>query len=320
MRIIIINRKNKINRNSIEKVFSTIVSSIDLENVLIKEISLITWFYSLGAKLIHISGDVYWFAILLFWKKITLTYHDIGHYKSLYGIKKRIYLFFWIVIPIVIAKKVTAVSKKTKDDLEKLLGTLKLTKKFTRNKIIFIPNPLTITNHSLPFDKKNYFLIIGTRPNKRIDLCIKAASKTKIPVVIIGELESKYFGLLKKYNVNYRNYQNVSEQDLCLFYKESFCLLFLSDHEGFGLPIIEAQFLGVPVISNNLDVLKSTGGDAVIYVDNYDVDQIKNAVIKLKQNKFRTELIKRGIQNASKYDPSNISKYYLNLFYECIEN
>ncbi len=83
-------------------------------------------------------------------------------------------------------------------------------------------------------------------------------------------------------------------------YKCSAIYIQPSWYEGFGLPILEAMKLGVPVISSNQGSLPEVGGDAVVYFDPYVSGSLKSAISKLLENPSlqKTNIQKGKIRDA----------------------
>lgn len=94
----------------------------------------------------------------------------------------------------------------------------------------------------------------------------------------------------------------LSYEELPLLYNVAKVLLYPSLYEGFGLPILEAMSCGTPVITSNLSSMPEVGGDAAIYVDPLDTDDIRNNLKNvMKDRKLRDELIKKGFEQAKKF-------------------
>lgn len=91
-------------------------------------------------------------------------------------------------------------------------------------------------------------------------------------------------------------------KELPLLYSAADVLLYPSFYEGFGLPILEAMACGTPVITSNTSSLPEVGGDAAVYVDPNDLNDIKKKVERLLKDKsMYKELSKRGIKQAGKF-------------------
>jgi glycosyltransferase involved in cell wall biosynthesis len=80
------------------------------------------------------------------------------------------------------------------------------------------------------------------------------------------------------------------------------CFVFPSLYEGFGLPVLEAQSLGVPVMTSHNSALPEIAGDAALLVDPTDVDAIARAMLQLSQDEaLRRRLIAAGYANVQRF-------------------
>lgn len=96
--------------------------------------------------------------------------------------------------------------------------------------------------------------------------------------------------------------ENVSDDDLRKLYCGATVTIFPSLYEGFGLPVLESMACGTPVICSKLTSLPEVGGDAVIYIDPENVQEIENAMGQLENNEFdKSDYIDKGIRRASQY-------------------
>src|SRR5262249_15358635 len=81
-------------------------------------------------------------------------------------------------------------------------------------------------------------------------------------------------------------------------------VVFPSLYEGFGLPVLEAMFLGTPVVTSASGGLREIAGEAALLVDPYDVGDITGAITTITNDgDLRCELSRRGIVQAAKFSP-----------------
>ena len=131
--------------------------------------------------------------------------------------------------------------------------------------------------------KDKFIFFIGSIFNRRhLPEAIKAFEQVvfKLPeyqFLIVGKnytcflLENK--GVLRKEYIGF--------QDLPLLYNAADLLVWLSDYEGFGLPILEAMACGTPVITSQTASIPEVAGESAIYVqDNTNIKEISKAVYK----------------------------------------
>lgn len=96
--------------------------------------------------------------------------------------------------------------------------------------------------------------------------------------------------------------------------------LFLTQYEGFGLPVVEAQALGVPVVASDLPVLREVGGTATRYVDRDDAAAVADALqacITLSPTERET-LVEQGVANARRFSWSTMARRTLAVYREAL--
>ena len=90
-----------------------------------------------------------------------------------------------------------------------------------------------------------------------------------------------------------------------------------SFYEGFGMPIIEAQSVGRPVITGNIGAMKEVGDGSTILVDPYNVSEIKDAIsLLISDRKLYDDMVGKGYENAAKYNYKRIAAEYLEVYKE----
>ncbi len=94
----------------------------------------------------------------------------------------------------------------------------------------------------------------------------------------------------------------IPDQDISLLYKGASAYVFPSLIEGFGLPLLEAQMAGVPVVASRNPPLPEVGGDAAIYFDPFDPKDIAEKINKvIADEKLRGRLISSGYKNVERF-------------------
>lgn len=94
----------------------------------------------------------------------------------------------------------------------------------------------------------------------------------------------------------------VPDEALSALYYGAQFFCFPSLFEGFGLPVLEAQLHGVPVMTANNSALPEIAGDAALLVDPTDVDAIAAAMLQLSQDEpLRQRLIAAGYENVKRF-------------------
>jgi glycosyltransferase involved in cell wall biosynthesis len=88
-----------------------------------------------------------------------------------------------------------------------------------------------------------------------------------------------------------------------------------SIYEGFGLPVLEAMTLGVPVITSNASSLTEVGGDAVLYFNPKNILEMADRINKLNGNPgLKRGLSARGSAQAAKFSWTRCAREHVELF------
>lgn len=159
--------------------------------------------------------------------------------------------------------------------------------------------------------EKDYLLFVGTlQPRKNIIRLIEAFSllkKDDLQLIIIGkpgwqfeEIRSspQKFGVADKVIF----LENITNAELPSFYRYALCFVLPSLYEGFGLPILEAMQYGCPVVTSSVSSLPEAAGEAAVYVNPEDVQDIAEKLKKVvSEPKLREELIKKGYNQVKKF-------------------
>lgn len=94
----------------------------------------------------------------------------------------------------------------------------------------------------------------------------------------------------------------IPNDQLPLLYSAAKVLLYPSFYEGFGLPILEAMSCGLPVVTSNVSSMPEVGGDAAIYVNPEDIQDIKKKLKNvLEDTKLRGMMIEKGFNQVKKF-------------------
>lgn len=265
--------------------------------------------------IIHITGSDFYLIPFLKNKGLVVTVHDLGFYTNQKKNFKTLWIYITRVKTLTLAKRVTFISRKSYLEACKIL-------KFKENQCNIIPNPVDSSffniSQNYKLNKKIIVLQIGTLPNKNIDRTIKALDGIKCHYRIVGILSNENKKMLEKYNIDYSNVFNLSDEEILKEYIHSDIICFPSLYEGFGMPIVEGQAVGKIVITSNLSPMKEIAGEgSAIFVNPYDVKSIHEGIIKamLKPQK----IINKGKANAEKYKVNNIVQSYINLYEEILE-
>lgn len=107
----------------------------------------------------------------------------------------------------------------------------------------------------------------------------------------------------------------ISEEELDNLYKNASLFVFPSLCEGFGLPPLEAMKRGVPVVSSNAACLPEILGNAVLYFNPLDIDDMADKIKKvLADEDLRKDLIQKGFEQIKKYNWQKTARETLEIY------
>lgn len=261
----------------------------------------------------HVTGDVHYLTYLLLKRKTILTIHDIGTFYRLKGLKKIIFWIFWIWLPIKRCAVITTDSQAIKNELLKVTNC-----KPQKIKVLYAP-VCEIYKPSIKIfnPKKIRILHIGSTDNKNLKNHVEALKNRDIvfELAVICSDPKKVRNILKFVNFKFSIFSNLSLNDVYYQYKLCDIMLFSSLYEGFGLPIIEAQAVGRPVVTSNYGSMKEISNGTTCLVNPKDPSSIYSGLEKIiKDKKYRDSLVVGGFKNVERFSARKIGRDYINLY------
>lgn len=159
-----------------------------------------------------------------------------------------------------------------------------------------------------------YFLFVGRiEQRKNIGNVVKAfeifkeKSKTGHKLVLAGRLGYGYEDIKSKisnskYKEDIIELGFVSEQDKWELLKKADVFVFTTLYEGFGIPILEAQSMGCPVIASNNSSIPEVTDESALLVDPTNFEQIADKLHDLIHNSnLRNDIIQKGFENVKRF-------------------
>jgi len=172
-----------------------------------------------------------------------------------------------------------------------------------------------------------YILFVSTlEPRKNISGLLGAYEllpsqlRQRYPLVLAGQLGWKSQDISRALDRAKRRGDVIqpgylSNAQIRHLYAGARAFVFPSFYEGFGLPLLEAQSYGVPVISSDCSCMPEVAGDAAILVNPEAYSALADAMQQLiEDDQLHASLSSRGIENAGKYSWENTAEQTMNVY------
>lgn len=238
------------------------------------------------------------------------------------------------------ADRIIAISEQTKNDIlefyktpaEKIRVTYQSCNPLFGELLPDAQKKVTCLKYGLP---AKFFLHVGSIIERKnlLNIC-KAVfilrDESAVPLVVIGDggkykqqvwdfikqndLEKKVIFLSERTSaITSQAFQ--TGEDLPAIYQSAIALIYPSFFEGFGIPVLEALWSRVPVITSNVSSLPEVGGDAVYYVNPQSAEEIAEGMKKIcNDQQFADDLRQKGLLQAKKFSLQNCAESVMSVY------
>jgi glycosyltransferase involved in cell wall biosynthesis len=224
------------------------------------------------------------------------------------GLKYQFLRYFWLTGPVRKAHAITCVSKATKNEILRHLPRAR--------RIEVIPTVIDprFVRQDKPFNEAcPTILLLGSAPNKNLYRVLKATQGLNVHLSIVAKLDAQALELLQ--GQSYEVCESIPFEELMEKYRSADIVAMCSTHEGFGMPIIEAQATGRVVLTSNCSSMPDVAGKGALLIDPYSVNSIQQGFQKLISDEaLRTQLLAAGYENCKRFDPVVIAGQYLKIY------
>lgn len=311
---------------SIERLFDAVVSALPIDRYeirrrvcplkskgVIRRLGLILWAAFNQGDVNHITGDVNFLGLLLRRSRTLLTIHDSASMRRLRGWRRWCYKVAWLQLPIWRAGRVSVISERTLEETVAYAGV-------NRERFSVIPNciPQGMSADSRPFSgNRPRILAVGTGENKNLARIIEALQALPCLLVVVGELSECHRKLLAHFSIEVENYVNLDDAAMAEQYRKADAVVFVSTYEGFGLPILEAQATGRPIVTSRRSPMQEVAGRGACLVDPESVSEIRAALVRVMQDSdYRSALVEAGFKNVKTYSAESVARQYASIYEE----
>lgn len=229
------------------------------------------------------------------------------------------------------ADHIIAISESTKQDIIKYYGTpaSKISVVYQTCDAVFkiIHAPTVLKEVRKRFQlPSSYLLYVGSIIERKnllhlLDAIRILPETIKIPLVVIGQGKGNY---LKKVQEFIRQHQmtklvyfpqGVSNEELPAIYQgaEAFC--YPSSYEGFGIPILEALYSKIPVITTSFSSLPEAAGPDAFYINSDDSAELMEQIsAALTNTELKNKSIERGFEHAQQFNAKDLTNQIMDIY------
>ena len=274
------------------------------------------WLRSLKeCDLIHQTGDIN-YAILGVWRRpVVLTILDLRFIEEARGLKRFLFWWLWVYLPCLRANQVTVISEFTK---ARLLALGRVEPGKVRVVPCCVAPEFTAMPKPWPSGKPR-LLHVGTTDNKNLSRVVEACAGLSIQLSILGKLTASQREQLDRQGIDYEGFCDLTKDRVVALYAMSDLVVFVSTYEGFGIPILEAQAVGRPVLTSDLSPMREVAGGGALLVDPLNLEDIRSGLVRLMGDAgLREEMVLAGFRNVRQYSASAVAMQYAAVYREVI--
>lgn len=242
----------------------------------------------------------------VFYSHQVVTHHDITYLKYPKSFPFSFRLLYRIISPLMIrnSKQVVTVSQFSRSEISSQYRCQEEKIKIIYNAVSDLFEP-TKEVTSEP-DKERYLLAVSsTNYHKNFHGLIDAFSDANLDIdlKIIGDSADVFSTLdLKRNHPRIHFVGRVNDDELVKLYQHATAFVFPSFYEGFGIPPLEAQACGCPVISSNTASMPEVLGESVLYFNPESKREIINALSLIVSDvELRAQLVEKGFKNKERF-------------------
>ncbi len=262
--------------------------------------------------------------------KLIVTIHDLIflRYPELYNSVDRKIYFQKAKYACEMADTIIAISEQTKSDIVNFIG-------IDENKIEVVYQGCNAcfqkevdTKKKIEVAQKynlpeNFILNVGTIEKRKNSLSILKAiqhGKIDVPLIIVGgetDYQNEILTYASENNLEEKVFifNDIPFEDLPAIYQQADIFVYPSIFEGFGIPIIEALYSKIPVITTKGGVFSETGGLSSIYVEPDNIEKLSEAIQNvLDDSELREKMISEGLEYVKKFDEEKIAANLMNVY------
>ncbi len=253
-----------------------------------------------------------------------ITIHDVSHERFPEWFSKNYCRFYGYMMPRIGKKAhaVLTVSEFSKKEITETIGIEADKIHVVHSNVPFHTKPTDeeVLNFKQDENARKYILTVSSMdPRKNFIRLVEAFNKIEdksIKLYIIG-MQFKAFNtpdLQKLVGENIILPGYISDEELQDMYRNALFSIYPTLYEGFGLPPLESMTYGCPVIAADIPALREISGEAVLYADPYNTDDMAQKMNRMATDgELRKQLIRKGLSKIKEYSWDKSAQMVLEL-------
>ncbi|MBI3631795.1 MAG: glycosyltransferase family 4 protein [Candidatus Staskawiczbacteria bacterium] len=213
-------------------------------------------------------------------------------------------------IPYLPAGYVFGFKGMTKEQADKILGKYDLPENF-----IFYPAQFWVHKNHVNLIKS--IKIAEEKFGENISLVLVGNEKAN------SENYYKIMGLAGELNIKNRimHLGYVTDEEIVALYKKSLALIFCSVGGPTNIPLVEAMFLGTPVVCPNLFAMPEQVGDAGVLFNPFNPNDMAEKIVKVwKDENLRSQMIEKGYKKVESFTFESYAKIWISAVEKALNN
>jgi glycosyltransferase involved in cell wall biosynthesis len=170
--------------------------------------------------------------------------------------------------------------------------------------------------------EKFIFCLTNNKPHKNVHQLVRAYcySSIDIPLVLACPVDRNIIRIAENYGKKHLIYFSkfIHEEHLPCVYSMTHLFVYPSTYEGFGLPPLEALSCGAPVVVARSSSLPEVVGDAAIFTNPFDYQDIARALeLGVRDEALRARLRSYGVTHARRFSWQSMANQTLEIYEKC---